>query len=211
MEKIYAVYGASGFGREVAPILKSRYPSSKIIFVDDNANISESLNGYQVLTYKNFLNISEPKAITIAIADSKIRQMITQKVLKDGIELVSVTASNSIFLDNNTIGDGSIFCPFTMVTSNVRVGLSFQANIYSYIAHDCVIGDYVTFAPSVKCNGNVHIHDHAYIGAGAVIKQGLPGTPLVIGKGAVIGMGAVVTKSIEPGLIVIGNPARTLK
>ncbi len=36
--------------------------------------------------------------------------------------------------------------------------------------------------------------DHAYIGTGAVIKQGTPDQPLVIGKGAVVGMGAVVTK-----------------
>jgi acetyltransferase-like isoleucine patch superfamily enzyme len=33
---------------------------------------------------------------------------------------------------------------------------------------------------------------------------------LVIGRGAVVGMGAVVTKSVPPGLTVVGNPARTL-
>ncbi len=75
----------------------------------------------------------------------------------------------------------------------------------------CVIGDYVTFAPGVMCNGNVHVQDHAYIGTGAVIKQGLPGAPLVIGRGAVVGMGAVVTKSVPPGVTVVGNPARVLE
>lgn len=68
----------------------------------------------------------------------------------------------------------------------------------------------MTFAPGVKCNGNVVIEDHAYIGAGAVIKQGKPGEPLVIGRGAVVGMGAVVTKSVPPGVTVVGNPARPL-
>jgi acetyltransferase-like isoleucine patch superfamily enzyme len=52
----------------------------------------------------------------------------------------------------------------------------------------------------VKCNGNIHIEDHAYIGAGAVIKQGTPAQPLVIGRGAVVGMGAVVTKSVPAGV-----------
>jgi acetyltransferase-like isoleucine patch superfamily enzyme len=60
------------------------------------------------------------------------------------------------------------------------------------------------------CNGHVHIEDHAYIGAGTVIKQGLLGAPLVIGRGAVVGMGAVVTKSVPPGVTVVGNPARPL-
>jgi len=60
------------------------------------------------------------------------------------------------------------------------------------------------------CNGNVHVEDYAYIGAGAVIKQGSPSAPLVIGRGAVVGMGAVVTKSVPPGVTVVGNPARPL-
>jgi acetyltransferase-like isoleucine patch superfamily enzyme len=74
-----------------------------------------------------------------------------------------------------------------------------------------VIGDYVTFAPAVKCNGNIMIEDHAYIGAGAIIKQGEPGKPTVIGQGAVVGMGTVVTKSISPGTTVVGNPAQQLE
>ena len=73
-----------------------------------------------------------------------------------------------------------------------------------------MIGDFVTFAPGVKCNGNVVIEDHAYIGAGAVIKQGQPGAPLGIGHGAVVGMGAVVTKSVPAGATVVGNPARVM-
>lgn len=52
------------------------------------------------------------------------------------------------------------------------------------------------------------VFDHAYIGTGAVIKQGLPGKPLVIGWDAVVSMGAVVTKNVPPGATVVGNPAR---
>ena len=69
----------------------------------------------------------------------------------------------------------------------------------------------MTFAPKVSCNGNVHIQDYAYIGAGSVIKQGSAEKPLVIGEGAVIGMGAVVTKDVAPYEVVVGNPARSLK
>lgn len=97
-----------------------------------------------------------------------------------------------------------------LVTASARIGRQFQCNIYSYVAHDCMIGDFVTFAPKVCCNGNVHIGDFAYVGTGAVIKQGVPGKPLRIGAGAVIGMGAVVTKDVPEGAVVIGNPARQL-
>ena len=78
-------------------------------------------------------------------------------------------------------------------------------------AHDCIIGDYVTFAPGVRCNGNVVIGDHAYVGAGAIIKQGSQGKHMLIGEGAVVGMGAIVTKDVPPYTTVVGTPARPLE
>jgi sugar O-acyltransferase (sialic acid O-acetyltransferase NeuD family) len=114
-------------------------------------------------------------------------------------------------MDDVTVGEGSILCPFVTLTSNIRIGRHFQANLYSYVEHDCVIGDFVTFAPGVKCNGNVVIEDHAYIGAGAILRQGVPGRPLVIGRGATVGMGAVVTRDVPPATTVVGNPARPMQ
>jgi acetyltransferase-like isoleucine patch superfamily enzyme len=57
----------------------------------------------------------------------------------------------------------------------------------------------------------VVIEDGAYIGAGAIIKQGSSMNPLTIGKNAIIGMGAIVTKDVEPNSTVIGNPAKLIK
>ena len=114
-------------------------------------------------------------------------------------------------MDAVELGEGAIISPFVTITSNVRIGRHFHANLYSYVAHDCVIGDFVTFAPAVRCNGNVVIEDHAYVGTGAILKQGKPGEPLIIGRRAVVGMGAVVTKNVPEGMTVIGNPARPLK
>ena len=113
-------------------------------------------------------------------------------------------------MDNVVIGDGSILCPFVTLTSNITLGKCFHANLYSYVEHDCVIGDFVTFAPGVKCNGNVKIGDMVYIGAGAVIHQGTNDTPLFIGDGATIGMGAVVLNDVHAGQTVVGNPARPI-
>jgi acetyltransferase-like isoleucine patch superfamily enzyme len=45
----------------------------------------------------------------------------------------------------------------------------------------------------------------ASLGSGAVILGGLR-----IGAGAIVGAGAVVTRDVEPGEVVVGNPARAL-
>lgn len=209
-KSIYAVFGASGFGREVMPLVRASVGDQQLVFVDDNASIS-TLNGHQVMAYEEFLELeAERKFITVAIADAQVREKLTGRCLGDGIEVFNVAAANVVVMDDVVLGQGSVLCPFTTVTSNVKIGKSFQANIYSYVAHDCVIGNYVTFAPGVKCNGNVLIEDYAYIGTGAIIKQGRPGKPLRIGKGAVVGMGAVVTKDVAEGAVVVGNPAKPL-
>lgn len=215
--ELYAIYGASGFGREVLPVTRSMLQQSlprdgyELVFVDDQRS-SVSVNGHRVLTYAEFLAAPAPaKHVNVAIAGAATRRMLFERCARDAIAAFDIRASNAVLLDDLSVGPGSILCPFVTLTSNVRIGRGFHANIYSYVAHDCVIGDYVTFAPAVKCNGNVVIEDEAYLGTGCVLRQGQPGAPLVIGAGAVVGMGAVVTRSVPPHTTVIGNPARPLQ
>lgn len=210
---LYAVYGASGCGRGVMPLARQQLAQAgvapdRLVFVDDAPGPAQ-INGQRLLTYSQFL--AEPAAArhaVLAIANGGVREKLAQRCMQDGVRAWGVTAANVVRMDAVALGEGAILSPFVTLTSNIRIGKHFQANLYSYVEHDCVIGDFVTFAPGVHCNGNIVVEDHAYIGTGAVIKQGLPGQPLVIGRGAVVGMGAVVTKSVAPGTTVVGNPAR---
>lgn len=213
--KQFAIFGASGFGREVLPLMRQQLQSTmqpwELVFVDDNPP-AQQFNGHKVLTYTQWMaEPAESRHISLAIANSDIRDKLAERCIGDGVGFFEVRAANVVVLDNVQIGSGAILNPFVTLTSNIQIGQQFHCNIYSYVAHDCVIGDFVTFAPGVKCNGNVHIEDHAYIGTGAILKQGKPGEPLVIGRGAVVGMGAVVTKSVPPGTTVVGNPARVMQ
>ena len=215
-EPLYAVYGASGCGRGIMPLLREQLRDSlgatfsieQLVFIDD-APPSTEVNGHRVLTWEAFLH--EPaslRSVALAIANSLVRKKLALRCQDAGVDVLTVKARNVVQMDAVALGAGALLSPFVTLTSNIVIGKAFHANLYSYVEHDCVIGDYVTFAPGVQCNGNVHIEDHAYIGAGAVIKQGTPGAPLVIGRGAVVGMGAVVTKSVPAGATVVGNPAR---
>ncbi len=216
MTEIYAIYGASGCGRSLMPVAREQLQrdniQAEIYFIDDSLTEKITINGHTVLNYAAFKALeADKKFALIAIANSQIREKIAIKLERDAIERWTVQADNVVLMDEIEISPGAALSPFVTITSNIKIGKCFHANLYSYVEHDCVIGDYVTFAPGVKCNGNIHIQDHAYIGAGAVIKQGTPDKPLVIGKGAVVGMGAVVTKSVPPGVTVVGNPARILE
>lgn len=207
-ERSIAIYGAGGFGREIFPLVRAQYgdAGTKIVLVDD-----EIADGKLILTFDDFLNLQgHQKYFVIAISNSKVRESLAERCIASGIAPLEVRSENVVTLDDVQIGQGAILCSFSHLTSTIRIGNYFHANHHSYISHDCIVGDFVTLAPGAKVNGNIHIGDHAYVGSGAVIKQGTPDRPRLIGRGAVIGMGAVVTRDVGDGEIVVGNPARPI-
>ena len=214
-QPIFAVYGASGCGRGVMPLARESLRQqgiapSQLVFVDDHPGAAV-INGHRVLSYPEFLAVdAAERRVVLAIADGAVRERLAARCREDGVLPWSVSAGNVVIMDNVQVGDGAVLSPFVTLTSNIRIGRHFHANLYSYVEHDSEIGDFVTFGPGVKCNGNVVIEDHAYVGTGAMIRQGRPGRPLVIGRGAVIGMGTVVIRDVPPGTTVVGNPARLL-
>ena len=211
---IFGIIGAGGLGREVMPfarqMLAHRYKNGdfELVFVVENLPQNTLTNGYRTISDAEFIaGQVESKYFNVAISDSKTRERIANKLIADGIKPFSIFAPNNIIYEENIIEEGAIFCPFTIVTCNTKIGRFFQANTYSYVGHDCVIGDFVTFAPNVHCNGSVIIEDYAYIGTGAIIRQSTHEKPIIIGKSSTVGMGAVVTKSVNPFTTVVGNPA----
>lgn len=214
--RIYGIYGIGGFAREVMPVLRNTLNEtidSRIFFISEDKNelLNDKINKFQLISLEDYVNLDkQDKLITIAISNNKIRKNICESIENTNLKFYTICSSTSTIMDNVTIGEGSILCPYVTITSDVVIGRHFQANLYSYVAHDCQIGNFVTFAPCVKCNGNVIIEDNVYIGTGAIIKQGTITNPLIIGKNSVIGAGSFVTKNVDPNTTVVGNPAKVL-
>lgn len=213
----FAIYGTGGFGREVAPLARAYLdgrlaiqdePSGSVVFVDDAEDSPEQCNGYPVI---GFDELTPEDRIVVAIGDGRTREKVERKCEAAGLRIAGISGPTVCQLDEVEIGPGAVLCDGVILTSNIKIGRSFQANLSSYIGHDCVIGDYVTFAPAVRCNGNVHIGDYAYIGTGAMFSQGKPGRPMTVGEGAIVGMGSVVTKPVEPYTMVFGSPAKVIR
>jgi sugar O-acyltransferase (sialic acid O-acetyltransferase NeuD family) len=216
--KLYGIFGSGGFGREVMPVAREMLTANygtegyELVFVVEDLKQRLIVNGHKVISKLDFYSYqADKKYFNIAIADYRSRERLANEMFAAGIESFSIRSLTAVSFDNNAIAEGAIICPFTIITSNTQIGRFFHANIYSYIAHDCIIGDFVTFAPSVHCNGNIVVEDYAYIGTGVIIRHGTDDKPIVIGKGSIVGMGAVVTKSVQPFTTVIGNPAVELR
>lgn len=108
-------------------------------------------------------NEATEKSVCIAIADGSVRRPIFDRYVTRVIPVTNCIAPNRWLGEGGSLWDGAILRPFVTLASNAVIGRCLHANIYSYIADRGVIKEFVTFAQSVKCNGNVHIGEHAYV------------------------------------------------
>lgn len=138
-------------------------------------------------------------------------------------------------VQSGQIGTGTRIWQFAVVLPEARIGQDCNICSHCFIENDVIIGDRVTLKSGVQLWDGLRIGDDVFvgpgvsfandrfprsrvrpaeflkttvengasIGAGAVI---LPG--IIISANAMIGAGAVVTKSVPPNAIVVGNPAR---
>lgn len=108
------------------------------------------------------------------------------------------------------VGEGYLLLDPPTFPADPKSGRHFHTIKYSHIERDFMISDSATIAPCVCNNENAVIEDEFCIGAGANLRPSYFSKPLRIGKGAIIGMVARVTKDVEPGAAVVGNPAQPL-
>jgi sugar O-acyltransferase (sialic acid O-acetyltransferase NeuD family) len=214
---VCAIIGAGGIGRVIMAWLAdalahgSEAHERRLVFVVEGAPASPEVNGYPLLSLGAFLALEAPRRFTVGIGDGRVRERIAGICLGAGIEPMTIVSRHAVIFDGDGVGVGAVFGPFSSVSVDATIGRFFQAHSHAHVSHDCAIGDFVTFASAVQCLGHVTVGDHAFLGAGALIRQGAAGAPLRIGEGAVVGMGAVVLEDVEPHTTVVGNPARPLR
>ena len=194
-----AIFGTGGMGRETADLCRAKAVRDLVFVCDDP---SEPVDGIEVISPSELLKDDH---LIFSVGSSRDRRALSGRFA--GQPLATVISRTAIVAPTASVGEGSLICDYCVVNNAAKVGRHFQANVFSQVSHDCIIGDYVTFGPRVSCNGWVCIEDDVFVGAGAVIRNGSSERRLTIGRGAVIGMGAVVTCDVRPGVTAFGVPA----
>lgn len=137
--------------------------------------------------------------------------------------------------ESENIGEGTRVWAFAHVLPGARLGRDCNICDGVFVESDVIVGDRVTVKCGVQLWDGVRLGDDVFVGPnatftndlfprsrvypekflGTVVESGasiganatiLAGT--TIGSGAMIGAGAVVTRSVPPNAIVVGNPAR---
>lgn len=192
-----ALIGAGGFANEVKAHMVD---FDMICFVDDE---------YYKPNDKNILPLSEfnpnEYEVLIAVGNPTDRKNIVSKLPKETKYFTFIHPSAQILGNDVTIGEGSIVCAGSIITTNCIIGKHTHLNLQTTIGHDCVIGDFLTTAPGAKISGNCKFGNCVYIGTNASVKE-----KIQICDSVVIGLNAGVVKNIQEPGIYVGVPAKKI-
>ena len=211
-----AIVGAGGFAREVEWLIrdisgvgKSRYDFRGFL-VSDIALLTDHDSRPQVLGNFDVLNDDRHgiEALALGIGNPQARKKLAAELSSRFPKLAwPALVHPSVRMDfaSCTIGHGVVLCAGTIGTVHLRLEAFCMVNLACTIGHEAVIGGASVMNPTVNISGGVELGESVLIGTGAQILQYVK-----IGAGATVGAGAVVTKNVEPGVIVAGVPAKPL-
>lgn len=206
------IIGAGGFGREVAWLVEEINGEGEfwnlIGFIDDQSvRYGEGVNDIPMLGGIDFLQSMPRKPFVIcAIGEPTSRKKVVDRLGSLGLRYATLVHPSVKYSKYVSIGEGSIICAGTIITTNVSIGNHVIINLDCTVGHDVVIEDYVSLMPSVNVSGGVLVREGTYVGTGASIIQNV-----TIGEWGVVGAGAVVTKDLPGHVVSVGVPARPVK
>lgn len=193
----YALIGAGGFAREIRAAMQT--PDIQFFVNDEYEDLDNNILGLSKFNPKEYM-------VAVAIGDPIVRHNIVQSLPKETKYFTFIDPTAQIHDDNVQVGEGSIICAGTIITTNVKLGKHTHLNLLTTIGHDTQIGDYFTTAPGAKISGNCNIKDRVYFGTNSSVKQKVD-----ICDDVTIGLNAGVVKNITESGVYIGIPAKKIK
>lgn len=210
--KDIAIYGAGGFGREVACIISKineLNPIWNLIgFFDDGKSVGNK-NEYGVILggMQTLNDWTAPLDIIIAIGTPHVAASVVSNIINSNIEFPNLISPDCSFFDKSNVffGKGNIIALGCFISCNVHIG---DFNIFNggiTVGHDARIGDFNAFMPAVRISGFDSIGTGNFFGVSSVILQGVE-----IGNVITLGANSVLMKSPKDGMTYLGNPARVI-
>lgn len=212
--KDIAIYGAGGFGREIACLIQRINmiePKWNLIgFFDDNEEIWGAKNEYgEVLGGTNALNAwSRELSLVVTIGNPQILSLVISKITNISIDFPNLIDPTVDLIDPNNVkmGKGNVLCAKCFVSCNVEMGDFNLYNVGVGIGHDSYIGNYNVIMPNVNISGGVKIGNENMLGVKSTVLQYLK-----IGNQVKLGANSLLMRNAKDGMLYIGTPAKKME
>lgn len=212
--KDLAIYGAGGFGREIACLINrinEAEPTWNLVgFFDDGIEKDTTISHFgPCLGGMEDLNgWDKPIAVAICVGSPNAIEAIVNKITNPLVEFPNIIAPNFSIADRHSfhIGKGNIIQGGCAVSCDVTIGDFNVLNGSIVFGHDGKVGNYNCFMPAIRVSGEVEIGNTNFFGVGSIILQRIK-----IGNHIRLGAGSVLMTKPKDGGLYIGVPAKMMK
>lgn len=209
MNKI-AIFGAGGFGREVACLLRKineETPTWDFVgFYDDGLKKGTATDYGPVLGGMAELNaVDYPLSVVVAIGSPKSIKNVVEQIHNPHIQFPNIISPDAKWLDAKSVkmGKGNVVAMGNYFSCNVQIGDFNMLVGFTTIGHDSTLGNFNCLMPGVRVSGNVTIGNNNIMGTGAIVLQGI-----AIGDEVTIGAGSTLMTNAKDGATYLGCPAK---
>ena len=144
----------------------------------------------------------------ITIGDNWSRYVVHSTIIKSvpNFEFVNAIHPSVIISKKAKLGKGIVAMAGCIMNTNSVIGNFTFFATGAQIEHDCIIEDYASISAGSVLGGHVHVQQFAGVTLNVTVVD-----RVTIGTNSVVGAGSVVTRSIPPGGLYYGSPAKFIR
>ena len=201
------IVGAGGFGREVLQWARDAWPEHASRIAGFLSAEWDRLAGHDcglgIIAAPEHYEPQPGDALLLAIGIPIVRRQVAELLRARGSEFLTLIHPTAIVAPMTAIGQGSIICPYAIVSDSARVGAFVLMNYHSSLGHDASAGDHAVLSPYATLGGNAHIGEDVFMGMHASIGPGRR-----IGARSKVSANSCALSDAPPDSIIYGAPGR---
>ena len=201
------IVGAGGFGREVLQWARDAWPDQAARIEGFLSDDPDRLDGFStdvgVVGAANDYRPGAGEYVLLGIGVPYSRRRVAEDLCSRGTRFLTLVHPHSLVSSSADLGEGSIVCPFAVISDSATLGRCVLVNYHASLGHDSGAGDFAVMSPYSTLGGGAKIGDEVFLGLHASVGPGR-----AVGARSKVSANSCVLADATSDSIVFGVPGR---
>lgn len=201
------IVGAGGFGREVLHWARDAWPDRTSLIAgflsDDPCRLDGFAMDVGIVSTVQGYRPADGDYLLLGIGVPYSRRLVAEWLRGYDARFLTLVHPHAVVATTATIGEGSIVCPFAVVSDSARLGRCVLVNYHASLGHDATAGDYAVLSPYATLGGGARVDEEVFLGLHASVGPGR-----IVGMRSKVSANSCVLSNTVPDSIIFGVPGR---